>query len=992
MNRKRARDTASPKPMSAPPPSSSRISAAMTQQEHHRAEQVLDPGSRNAALNELLIQSMSLDRSGSALASDVILKALAKVVLDDVNEGSENDLLDATNNDDDKPVLQASQVWIKAPTKRTEDLAKKFQSKLSNQGMISLHQKSSNSKDTMQTLQVILMIIRNYSYVSSNLRLLAYSTDVIDVLVGCLYENYDYNAGASTTTASTDDSSSSMAQSALQTLLHLAPTLDWTGQKLVTDRLFYAPNAESYPVPASDAETEFGQLANAASWGWMGLHLARRFDARDDVMTFDNSNNAGAGIGGGNANTTASAANSSMPMQDFVLALTGPRYLASTWSIFAGLTHIFTTIPAPPRQTILLGLDLLQEFVSQARIGLVGDVGVAESNSSVHNVPTLRAVLVHMPNAMLECLLECLYVPRYGPSSWDKQNIANRPNNNNNSKQPQGYEPTVDTELRDRALQVLVPLMELDSPRMAAKLGCRSNGQARLDLYNAIVPILTSTVPEASTHASHFLRELSKAPENRIGFEYVQERLVELASRNQRVAQLVWNHLERVSHVSPVLNVTPIFTLFDHAMQHNEDDIQQKPQARRDGSKRQKGVRFASQNTVHTLKRPLDDPAMDQTMHSGSAHRKQKRPRTGAANGVDDADESEDDDAVDQMILEDDAVDSPNDLVLSERELLRAKEKRREKREAGLDDDDEAAYESTKIDRTTSLAAEGVTFEPFNMDKEGSDGTGYFDGDTYVFRKRTEDEEPDAWLESLREENGRGAALYASAKDNDSESETEDGSVRMDDLDKNDLYATIIPLVSDTETIMQAIIRYGNLVKRKTGAKRQQQQAIGQQDPSMEAITLAQDSLNSLTQASSALMLQGQVDIYQMTRNQILAAIGGDDGDGNDDSQATLYQQDTNKVSSPKEVVQWEYQGSQDGQIHGPYSTSNMREWIQAGYFVGPSAVDVRYIAERERQSTAQEDLLNDLESDDDEDKKTTTETVRGEWIKSDQVDFSRFG
>jgi CD2 antigen cytoplasmic tail-binding protein 2 len=269
------------------------------------------------------------------------------------------------------------------------------------------------------------------------------------------------------------------------------------------------------------------------------------------------------------------------------------------------------------------------------------------------------------------------------------------------------------------------------------------------------------------------------------------------------------------------------------------------------------------------------------------------------------------------------------------------------------------------------------------MNQEQSDGTGYFDGDTYVFRKRNEDEEPDAWLESLQEQGD--AALYTGKDDSESETD-ESASVKMDNWSKNDLYACIIPLVSDTETVMQAIARYGNLVKRKPG------RSVAAD--ASQAIKAAQESILRLTEAASALLLQGQVDIYQMTRNQLLAATKDLIGNGAEQPRDNAGNSTNGPPSTPKEVVQWEYQGSQDGQIHGPYSTQNMRDWIAAGYFVGPSAVKVRSIAQRERTKTAQEDLLDDLESDDDANdaKPQSTETVRGEWLQSDQVDFSQFG
>jgi hypothetical protein len=112
-------------------------------------------------------------------------------------------------------------------------------------------------------------------------------------------------------------------------------------------------------------------------------------------------------------------------------------------------------------------------------------------------------------------------------------------------KVPLVYNSSVDMEARDRALDVLVTMSELDSPRMAERLGRESTG-IRTRLYDALVPILTTTFgrSEASVLAAQLFRELAKARDaNQLGLQYVRARLIELASRDNRVSQLVWKHL-----------------------------------------------------------------------------------------------------------------------------------------------------------------------------------------------------------------------------------------------------------------------------------------------------------------------------------------------------------------------------------------------------------------------------------------------------------------
>jgi hypothetical protein len=496
-------------------------------------------------LNELLTVTSAQDRtiSHALTTSHVVLTALVQIVHQDCLElNNKSDYLPSNETKNDKPVFPpSSKAWTQAPSRRSQAWARLFQTKLSSS---SLH------RERLQTLQVILVILRNFSYVGANSRLLAYSPDVLDIFMGCLYESTTISTSTDTTTSTTtstaDDSACSLAQSALQALLNLAPYLDWSGQRLVTDRLLYVVTPESYKVPevnnddcdAPDddstpedenrmlSDSSFGMLA-APGWGWMGLHLAKRFENKEDGIL----------------------------SKDWMLALAG-SYLTSVWSLWAGLCHVLTTTPSIARPTLLLALDLLQELVSQARVGVVGDV-----DDEVSEIPSLRAVLVHMPDCMLDKLVDCLYIPKQGPDALDyntaaaalwsdssQRKAAATTTASYNKLAAQSYDATVDADVRDRALDILVPLLELDTPRMAARLGRdvnRSN-QIQRRLFDMILPILTTTVGktnEASLLASQVLRELSRAPENRLGLEYVQARLVELASRDARVAHLVWNHL-----------------------------------------------------------------------------------------------------------------------------------------------------------------------------------------------------------------------------------------------------------------------------------------------------------------------------------------------------------------------------------------------------------------------------------------------------------------
>jgi CD2 antigen cytoplasmic tail-binding protein 2 len=196
---------------------------------------------------------------------------------------------------------------------------------------------------------------------------------------------------------------------------------------------------------------------------------------------------------------------------------------------------------------------------------------------------------------------------------------------------------------------------------------------------------------------------------------------------------------------------------------------------------------------------------------------------------------------------------------------------------------------------------------------------------------------------------------------------------------------------------------------------------------------MAQSSLNAVTEASNELMLQhGMVDIYQQTRQDLLQLLSSDNGG----ELSSLHQNDLDAIAAapvqhqqpPSHVVavsdesardasvivEWEYMGNEDGQVHGPFSTADMIGWTQAGYFIGDQAVQVRSIIttsdaatnNNNNQASLQDDLLADLMDDDDDQQDgehvngsktsssaTTTPptVVRGEWVSSNQVRFASY-
>lgn len=350
-------------------------------------------------------------------------------------------------------------------------------------------------------------------------------------------------------------------------------------------------------------------------------------------------------------------------------------------------------------------------------------------------------------------------------------------------------------------------------------------------------------------------------------------------------------------------------------------------------------------------------------------------------------------DDIDDWNEHDDGDPSNDGLVPSHSELIEAKRKRREQRSTQFDDDDHMDAD----DREKSLAGEGVTIEPFHMRDEETDGKGYFDGDTYVFRKNA-DGEADAWADTL--EDGNEGSIATNIRRPPKATTTMTTQLDLDGFPKEELYKRILPLLGDSrETIMQAIGRYGRLANAKKHKKKPPQQATTSETKST---TVAKSHLDHLTGAANALLLKGEVDIYDTTRLGIFRKFPS--------LSSTFLEKSSNNNGSAvpvtTSIANWEYQGNEDGQLH-MVTTKQMIGWIRSGYFVGAQRVKIRTVVVQEQQEkpqplSTQDDMLADLMDDDDEEEEEcrpskkakesgSSITVKGEWMWSDEVDYQKY-
>ncbi|KAG7346047.1 hypothetical protein IV203_005115 [Nitzschia inconspicua] len=509
MDRKRPRST-------SPTPGPGGKSRAGVPSSTSLAQKLLrSPISRIEALNELLRITVSPDMN-YAMDGDALLKAMARVFYEVIGWDEEREKQqkhqeekEGENEEDERePQFSAKHAWMQQHLSPPQaKWAQYCQTHLS---------KSYLSVEDLKTLDAIMTVLRNLSFVAANLRLMAYSNDIVEILAGSLYEQSSKLVGA---LEDNSNNATVLAQNALHILTNLTPYMDVTGQKLVCDKLFLKSATpeninDSDGVKLPDPDT-FGQAADGR-WGFGSVYLAKKLDTKEDFVQ-DVS-------------------------QEMLLQLT-KDYLVRVWSIFPALGKVLVDTTSP-RAVTMMAVELLQEFINLARVGVVGNV---EDQENSGDIPNLRAIMVHIPDNILQRLTDFLYIPRLSSDSLEYTDpIVNIVTRVTPLKLLGGYDSTVDTDIRDRSLDVLVPLLELDSPNMAKRLGTKpSNGLVNNRIFDSVVPILAtkSGRNEAPLLAIQLLKELAKAEENKNGLLYVQERVIAIASKDPRVAHLALNHL-----------------------------------------------------------------------------------------------------------------------------------------------------------------------------------------------------------------------------------------------------------------------------------------------------------------------------------------------------------------------------------------------------------------------------------------------------------------
>lgn len=262
--------------------------------------------------------------------------------------------------------------------------------------------------------------------------------------------------------------------------------------------------------------------------------------------------------------------------------------------------------------------------------------------------------------------------------------------------------------------------------------------------------------------------------------------------------------------------------------------------------------------------------------------------------------------------------------------------------------------------------AHAPKLDAFNMKSEQEEGR--FDAEGNFVRKAADpDAVHDSWLEGVSKKDMKKAREAAEKRDE----ERRQKIIEDDAILTSDVLKALIPHLQRGETVLEALARIGRGIHKKvpkwanpknkpkpplsdhththirTNNDNNNNNNNGTAQPSQDHSTdaLRRAAIEALTGAADQLLIRGQTDIYDASRESLTRQYVRETGDEwTDPSRAAATPTDADPAVGSREAGargrgpprEWQYRWSDardGGQTHGPYGGVTMVEWSEAGYF-----------------------------------------------------------
>jgi CD2 antigen cytoplasmic tail-binding protein 2 len=214
--------------------------------------------------------------------------------------------------------------------------------------------------------------------------------------------------------------------------------------------------------------------------------------------------------------------------------------------------------------------------------------------------------------------------------------------------------------------------------------------------------------------------------------------------------------------------------------------------------------------------------------------------------------------------------------------------------------------------------------DAFNIRDEGQEGR--FDENGNFVRQNDPNSVHDAWLEGVSKKEMKKARDAEKQR----EMERKKKTMEKDAMLTQDLLGMLITRLEIGENPLEALQRLGK-AKQKQKPKWQKKKNAMEVESTQsvnEKENERKEAVESITEAADQLLSRGMDDIYDTEREVLVRLYKRESGEDWVEPTRAGHSEDEN-------ADQWEFRwtGGQDDGVHGPYDTTTMRSWNEAGYF-----------------------------------------------------------
>lgn len=256
------------------------------------------------------------------------------------------------------------------------------------------------------------------------------------------------------------------------------------------------------------------------------------------------------------------------------------------------------------------------------------------------------------------------------------------------------------------------------------------------------------------------------------------------------------------------------------------------------------------------------------------------------------------------------------------------------------DADLELAIEEEGVDEEVGaggLKRNAPKLEAFNLREEMEDGR-FDDQGNYIRKAGDPDAVHDNWLDGVSKKEIKKAAEAHEKR----EAEARQQRMEADSISIADLLRTLVLQLEKAETPLEALSRLGKgqtkpkkkipqwKLKKMKGIEGMDVDQSQSEDPEQVRI---KEAISAITDAADKLLARDYEEIYDQEREMLVREYRRETGEDWVEPERQAEQDETSKAASSQQTWEFRWTDGRDGAVQGPFDTTMMKAWQDAGYF-----------------------------------------------------------